>query len=168
MNRSTASIREIIFHPLAILGISLGAALVFAAAAILRYEGDRQFFMLYYVTPIGVPFVAFLLDRAERFRERKAVHRVIDLIAVGLSLVRAFYPLPIISGHALFLMYALLTTQSWPARVTAAVVFLQVMYLKLFSWHDPTWIGGMLAGALLGELFRLVPTRELPGEGATR
>ncbi len=162
MNDSLSSIREKIFHPLSVLGISLFAALVFAGLAILRYDGDRQFFVLYYVTPIGVPFVAFLLDRAERFGNRRIVHWLIDLLVVGFSLVRAFYPLPIISGHALFLMYALLTTHSWPARITAALIFLQVMYLKIFAWHDSTLIGGMLFGVLLGELFRLIPDRNTP------
>ena len=117
MNLSLPSIREKIFRPISVLGISLFAALVFAGWAVARYDGDRQFFLLYYYTPIGIPLVAFLLDRAERFRDRRAVHWLIDLLLLGFSLARAFYPVPIISGHALFLMYALLTTRSWPARV---------------------------------------------------
>jgi len=161
LNLTLSSIREKILHPFSVLGISLFAALVFAGWAVARYDGDRQFFMLYYVTPMGIPFVAFLLDRAEQFQDRRAVHWLIDLLVVGLSLARALYPLPIISGHALFLMYAILTTRSWPARVTAVLIFLQVMYLKIFSWHDPTLFGGMLFGALFGELFRLLPARNV-------
>ena len=36
------------------------------------------------------------------------------------------------------------------------------MYLKIFAWHDPTLIGGMLFGALSGELFRLIPAKNAP------
>ena len=144
------------FSPLFVLGISIFIALMFAGLVMLRYEGEREFFLLYYFVPIGIPFVAYLLDRTERSREIHPLVWLIDLLVVGFSLARAFYPVPIISGHALFLTYAILTTRSWPARMTAALVMLEVLYLKIFAWHDPTLIGGIGFGFLAAGLVYLL------------
>ena len=128
-----------------VLFVSLSAALLFAAFAIWRYEGEWRDLLLYYFAPIGVPFVAYLFDRAERWRE---VVWFIDIPVVILALLRSAYPIPIISGHSLFLTYAMLTTRSWAARLTAALVLIEVIYLKAFVWRDPTLIGGIFVGLL--------------------
>jgi hypothetical protein len=64
---------------------------------------------------------------------------------------------PLISGHALFLTYSLLSARSRVAQITAFAVLLQVIYLKLFVWHDLiTPSGGILLGsgaALLRQYF---------------
>jgi hypothetical protein len=55
---------------------------------------------------------------------------------------------PYVSGHTLFLTYCLLSTRSRVPRVAAAIVLLQVIYLKYFVWHD--WItstSGIVLGA---------------------
>jgi hypothetical protein len=124
----------------------LSAALLFAGFAIWRYEGEWRDLLLYYFAPIGVPFVAYLFDRAERWR---AVIWFIDIPIVSLALLRSAYPIPIISGHSLFLTYALFTTRSWVLRLTTGLVLIEVIYLKAFVWHDPTLIGGIIVGAFM-------------------
>jgi hypothetical protein len=64
------------------------------------------------------------------------------------SFLRAILPIPFISGHALFLTYALLTTQTRLARWTAIIILIQVAAIKIFVWHDPTLLGGITVGIL--------------------
>ena len=63
---------------------------------------------------------------------------LIDLVVIALSLIRALVPLPLVSGHALFLSYALLTVPSVVVRTSAALVLLEVIYLKIFIWQATT------------------------------
>ena len=135
--------KSLVFHPLFVLFISLSAALLFAGFAIWRYEGEWRDLLVYYFAPIGVPFIAYLFDRAERWRESIWF---IDIPIVILALLRSAYPIPIISGHSLFLTYAMFTTRSWVARLTALLVLIEVIYLKAFVWRDPTLIGGIVVG----------------------
>jgi len=129
-----------------VLGVSLLAGLMFAAFAVWRYEGEWRDLLVYYFAPIGVPFVAFLFDRAQH---RNDIRWWIDVPLVGLALLRAAYPIPIVSGHSLFLTYALLTSRSWVTRVTAFIVLLEVIYLKTFIWRDVTLVGGIIVGLLV-------------------
>lgn len=122
----------------------------------MRFDGEMRLFLLFYFMPVGVPFVAYVLDRAERFRTVRLIQWAIDLSVLVLSLARAVAAVPLISGHALFTIYALLSTRSWVARGTAAVVLLQVSYLKLFVWHDITWLGGIMLGSIAALCFYLV------------
>src|SRR5690349_11762015 len=122
-----SKVRSLVFHPIFVLFVSLTAAMLFASYAIWRYEGEWRDLLLYYFAPIGVPFVAYLFDRAERWRE---VVWFIDIPVVILALLRSAYPIPIVSGHSLFLTYALFTTRSWVARLTAALILIEVIYLK--------------------------------------
>jgi hypothetical protein len=130
--------RRFIFHPLTVLIIALIAALIFAFFINLLFDGELRWFLLYYFTPIGIPFVAFLFDRVERNAFASKAARGIDAVILGLSLVRSVILIPIISGHALFLTYSLLTSQSKLARITAILVLLEVAYLKTFIRSDPT------------------------------
>ena len=145
--------RRFIFHPLTVLIIALIAAFVFALFISLLFDGELRWFLLYYFTPIGIPFVAFLFDRVERNALASKAGWVIDAVVVGLALVRSVILIPIISGHALFLTYALLTSQSKVARITALLVLLEVAYLKIFVWRDPTLIGGVIVGYLTALLY---------------
>lgn len=114
----------------------------------------------FYVVPIVVPFVAFLLDRAERIREAPAVQVIIDFAIVALAMARVFTSLPLISGHTLFLSYAIGSSRSAVAVVTASLVMLQVVYLKYFVWHDPvTSTSGIILGSLAAILVRRMHTR---------
>jgi hypothetical protein len=140
--------RRLIFHPLVILGTALISASLFSLLIIFLFHGERRTYFLYYFVPVGIPFVAYLFDRLDRWRELSRGQWIIDLLVVALSLGRAFLPIPLISGHALFLTYALLSTRSWPARITAAIVMFEVCYLKLIVWHDFTLLGGLTLGCI--------------------
>ena len=129
----------------------------------MHFDGQRRVFWLYYFVPIGVPFVAFLLDRAQRWGILTWRHYPIDVTVVALSLARAAWPVPLISGHTLFLAYALLTTRSVVARVFAALVLVEVFVLKILVWHDwVTWIGGWLVASGAAFAFWRISTNQKP------
>ncbi len=146
--------RQFIFHPVSVLATSLLTALIFAGFIIWRYEGETRWFLLYYFVPIGIPFVTFLFDRLERHETIHPVARGIDLIVMILSLTRSVIHIPFFSGHALFLSYAMLTMRSTTARITAAIVMLEVAYLKIFVWQDATLLGGIAIGCLAALVYR--------------
>lgn len=145
--------RARIFHPATVLGAALAAALIVGTIVAMALDGEQEWVLLTYVVPIGVPFVAFLFDRAEQRGTLSVRQWVVDVPVIVVALVRAAYPVPFISGHALFLAYALLTTRSWVGRLTAAVILIQVAYIKIVLWHDPTLFGGVIAGVLAATLF---------------
>jgi len=90
-----------------------------------------------YVVPIVVPFVAFLFDRAKRINQTSALAVAMDALVISLSLLRMFGRVPLVSGHALFLSYAVLRRGSLVTRISAAIVLAETVYLKFFVWHDP-------------------------------
>lgn len=130
------------------LSLSLGAAGLFALGVVLYFEGAQRSFYLYYFAPIGVPFVAFLIDRVARWPILTLRQGLVDLLVTVLALARALAEVPFISGHALFLTYALVTVRSGVGRITAALVLLQVIYLKIWVWRDPTLLGGAVLACL--------------------
>jgi hypothetical protein len=138
-------IKSVLFHPATVLTIALVAAILFAIVSHLQFEGDLHDLLVYYFAPIGVPFVAYVFDRAEY---RRDVRWPIDIPLVIVSFLRAVFPIPFISGHALFLSYAILTVHTRVARWTAIIILIQVAYVKLFVWHDLTLFGGIIVGAL--------------------
>lgn len=138
--------RSFRFRPLAIITIALAATAVFGVLVALIFRGERRDAILMYSVPIGIPFVAFLFDRLERWHEIKWA---IDVPVIILAVLRSLVPVPLISGHALFLSYALLTTHTWLARLTAALIMVQVIYLKAFVWKDETLIGGLIVGVIV-------------------
>jgi hypothetical protein len=101
-----------------------GVALAFRAA----WHPAPSFYE--YNIPIAVPLAAFILERLQQTRSRGLV---VDGAVLVLALLRVFAPpLPFASGHALFSAYAAATAQGWVLRVTAALVVLHVIYVKLF------------------------------------
>lgn len=132
-----------------VLGLSLVGAAFYALYATLRFPRGSLWGQYFYVTPIVVPFAAFLFDRAARHHRVTAFQLITDLLVVGTAMWRVIGHVPYISGHTLFLTYALLSTRSRIAQITAAVVMLQVIYLKYIVWGD--WItstNGIALGAL--------------------
>ena len=120
---------------------------IYAATMQWRFAGGdlRRHFM--YVLPIIVPFVAFLFDRGARFRTARWPEWLTDLTVIAVSILRALGAIPLISGHALFLTYAIARPGSRLTKITALVVMLQVLYLKIFVWNDPvTPLTGIAAG----------------------
>lgn len=139
-----------------VLAVSILAAAIFALCVIVSFDGEFRWFLLYYFTPIGIPFVAFLFDRAEQYASTSPGSWSVDLMVLIPALARAFIRLPLISGHALFLTYCLLTSRSAVARITAFLVLSQVAYLKIFVTHDTALIGGVIGGSLAAFLYRRV------------
>ncbi|MEM7532899.1 MAG: hypothetical protein AAF639_12030 [Chloroflexota bacterium] len=151
-------LRKLVFHPITVLFFSLGAAVIFALLSINLFGNEHHWLLLYYFTPVGIPFVAFLFDRAENIKSASVFSWVTDLLVLGPALTRAVFPVPFISGHALFLTYAVLSTRSMIARTTALLVLLQVAYLKI-TWNDTTLIGGAIFGTFAALLYGLTVRR---------
>lgn len=71
-------------------------------------------------------------------------------------MMRVIGNVPFVSGHALFLIYAVLRPGSLVTRITAGVVMLEVIYLKFFVWHD---LITPLTGAALATIAALITRR---------
>ena len=63
---------------------------------------------------------------------------------------------PFVSGHTLFLSYAILGPASRVTRITASLIMLEVIYLKYFVWHDPIT---STSGIVLGTIAALIARR---------
>ena len=140
-----------IFRPSFSLLISLVGAACYGCYLLLSpgvrshwYELSGTFM---YVVPIVVPFVAYLLDRAERWSERNKKQKLVDAIVVLIAMWRVIGNVPFVSGHTLFLSYCMITSRSLVARLTALIVMAQTVYLKYFVWHD--WVTST-SGIVLG------------------
>jgi hypothetical protein len=97
-----------------------------------------------------------MFDRAAEIREAGPVTFAVDILVVGAAMMRVIGNLPLVSGHALFLTYAILRPGSLVTRISAAVLMLQVAYLKLFVWHD---LITPLTGITLGLVAALITHR---------
>lgn len=147
---------SLIFRPISVLVLSLAGALVYAMWATSRFSGAALTGQYVYVVPIVVPFVAFLSDRAREIREARRLAFVMDALVVGTAMMRVIGNVPFVSGHALFLVYAVLRPGSLVTRVTAGLVMLEVIYLKFFVWHD---LITPLTGAALATFAALITRR---------
>lgn len=147
------------FHPLLVITVALAATAAFGVLVAVIFKGERRDAILMYSVPIGIPFVAFVFDRLERWNEIKWA---IDVPVVILAFLRSLIAIPLISGHALFLTYALLTTRTWLARLTAAIIMIQVVYLKAFVWRDETLIGGIIMGVMVAWITNRTSKANLP------
>ena len=149
--------RRLNFHPLIVLLISLIGASIYALWVAWRYSGDTLANQYYYVVPIVIPFVAFLMDRVVRITDSNGVGLALDVLVVGTAMMRVISDVPFVSGHALFLTYAAVGPGSRVTRIAAAVVGIEVVYLKFFVWHDLiTPVTGIvlgLAAALIARRF---------------
>ena len=148
-------LRRVIFHPLTVFCIAVSVTLIFAALLVVCSHGRRNFFSLYYIAPIGVPFIAFLFERVEQRQNLPRSVFLIDALTLGVAFARAVIPIPFLSGHSLFLTYALLTTSTTVVRLTCLLVMAQVLYLKLFIWNDFGVFGGIALGVIASALLRI-------------
>lgn len=142
---------------LLLLALALTGAALYAVYAAWRFAGEKLTNQYLYVVPIVAPFVAFLCDRANRRRQATVLQLTLDLLVVGTAMWRVIGNVPYISGHALFLTYCLLSTKTRVAQITAALILLETLYLKLFVWHDvvtPT------SGLVLGLAAALIVRRD--------
>lgn len=137
---------SLIFHPAFVVVISILCALMYAALVTWRFRGGNLTHHYYYVVPVVIPAVAFLFDRARYVGQTAVLAAAIDALVVFISLLRMFALVPLISGHALFLGYAVLRRGSLFTRISAALLLAETVYLKFFVWHDP--VSPMLGIAL--------------------
>lgn len=139
-------------HPLAVFGLAMSATLGFALFG-WTVIGIRPWSFLLYVALIGVPFVAWSVERVQHWRIITRWQWMLDGLVVAVALVRGLGLLPLVSGHALFLTYALWTTRSLLVRLTASVVMLQVVYVKGFGADESLW-WGIGVGCVAGWVYR--------------
>ncbi len=90
------------FHPAIVLAIALAAALFFAIVIVIVFQGETRWHLLSYDVPILVPFIVFVLDRLAEWNRVRRAAWFIDPPVLALALLRAVYPVPFVSGHALF------------------------------------------------------------------
>lgn len=128
--------QSFIFHPLAVLLLSITAAISYALWISWRFGADKAGHQFVYVVPIVIPFVAFLCDRAQRVGVWRLAVFVIDFVVVATSMMRVIGNVPYVSAHSFFLIYAILGPSSLDTRITASLVMIEVIYLKYFVWHD--------------------------------
>jgi len=140
---------KLVFHPLFVLACSALGILAWVAWMRWRFPGGDLSNHFFYVLPIIVPFVAFIFDRAKHFPEATLLELIVDSAVVAASIMRMMGGVPLVSGHALFLTYAIVRPGSRLTRITSALVMLQVIYLKFFVWHD--WVSP-ITGLTLGLL----------------
>lgn len=149
------------FHPVIVLLVSLAGAAAYAAWASSRFGGETLSSQYVYVVPIVVPFVAFLLDRTIEIRTAGLFVLTVDALVVFTAMMRVIGNVPYVSGHALFLTYAILRPGSLVTRITAALVMIEVLYLKLLVWHDfVTPVGGIVLALIAAWLVRQLRTRQ--------
>jgi hypothetical protein len=146
--------------PLLVLALAVAASGAFGLFAY-SVVGIRDVGFLLYVTLVGVPFVAFAHDRLARWprgpggpsgRWRPAQF-ALDAPVIAVALVRGLGLIPFVSGHAMFLAYALWTSRAPLVRWTALAVLAQVAYVKGFGADRSLW-WGLLAGSIAGALHR--------------
>lgn len=153
---STISIKEKLFQPLSILLISLTSALIYSIYATLRFSGDKLLNQYYYVVPIVISFVIFLLNRFENFRQKTLTQWIVDFMVVLTAMWRVIGDVPYVSGHTLFLTYCILTLNLDIGRIFTAIVMFEVLYLKFFVWND--WISAII-GIVLGTIAAIIYKR---------
>lgn len=149
----TTAIKEKLIHPFGIGLISLILALVYSIYATFRFSGDKLLNQYYYVVPIVVPFVIFLLNRAANFRQRKFTQWIIDLLVILTAMWRVIGDVPYVSGHTLFLTFCILTLDLNFGRILAAIIMLEVLCLKILIWND--WVTA-ITGIVLGTIAAII------------
>jgi len=150
-----------LFHPATVLAIAAGATALFVLLFITRpqFAGPGRFILLYYHAPIGFVFTVYVFDRFERWAVIAWRQWLLEVPVVGLALSRTVAPLPFFSGHALFLSYIIAVPGSRLARGLAALVFVDVVAIKVFLLHDATVIGGTVIGLIAAVIVRRVAAR---------
>jgi hypothetical protein len=73
---------------------------------------------------------------------------------ITLALSRGIFPVPFVSGHALFLSYAMLTCDSLVTQLTALLVMFEVAYIKIFVWQDMSIVTGIILGMATAMMVR--------------
>ncbi|MEP7289602.1 MAG: hypothetical protein ABI947_27955 [Chloroflexota bacterium] len=146
-------LKDTLFRPTVMLLISLAITLLFALFVIVLIKGEKQRSVLIYDTPVIFPFVLFIFDRLKRLNETSFKQKCIDGLVLPVAIARAILPVPLVSGHALFLTYAILSVRLTLARYVAILVIFEVIYFKV-TGHDLTVVGGIALGLTMALVFR--------------
>jgi hypothetical protein len=150
------------FHLLLVLSCTVLVMLAYVGFMRWRHPGGDLSNNFMYVLPIIVPFVAFLFDRAEQFSAATLLELILDSGVVFTSIMRAIGDVPFVSGHALFLSYAIARPGSRLTKFAAAAVMIQVLYLKFYVWHDLiSPITGTVLGLVAAMIIRRQTTKRL-------
>jgi len=140
------------------LFVTLTTVVLFTLFIIYGYDGQSEYYRLYYFVPVSVPIVFFIFDRLSRRDQLTIKEYLIDFTIAFVSLVRIYYPIPFYSGHALFLTYALFTSKSKACLIATVLVLAQTAYIKLFLWApDYSLSGGIILGFLASVFYRQIP-----------
>jgi len=124
-----------------------------------NFNGAGRFIFITYHVPIGIAFSMFVLTEAVNFDRGRLFRHVVTFLVTAASVLRAFGEIPFYSGHAFFISYMVLVTESLTARIVAELVLLDVFYVKVFMLHDPTIWGGAILG-LAAFVFQRVISRK--------
>jgi hypothetical protein len=132
---------------------AVAVPLVFAAGALVVDGWAARRFLLLYVAPFFVAFLAWARIRVDALGRTSAGALAVDALAVVLGAIRfAGAPVPF-SGHMLFFAYSALTTRSAPYRLLVVVLAVQTTWFKLVLWRDvASWALGIAAGVALAAL----------------
>jgi len=147
--------------PAAALALAIAALAATTVGILVLTPRARWAHFLFYDVPIAVPFVFFLCERWRGRASWQGARRLLDVGVLSIALMRpaamalgqGTFP-PLVSGHALFLSYAILATHSPLVRASAIAVMLQVIYVKVFVWADPSIVGGAVLGILAAAAHR--------------
>lgn len=123
---------------------------------------DRQL-LYWYQAPVGFVFVLFVMDRWHERFARSRWQWFVDIVTILLSVSRTvtwFLPL---SGHTLFLSYAIVTGKGRLLRGFASLVLIEAIAINHFWLNDDStpWVGLLLGlmMALADHLDRLLRRR---------
>jgi len=151
-DRQSNNRSALLLRPPAVAAVSIAAAALFVLLMLPlpRFAGEQRWNLLIYHAPIVAVFASYLFDRFEH-RSRMGVWQwILESFVVVLALSRAVFPIPYVSGHALFLSYVLMTTAFRLTWWLAIAVFAVVVYIKFSALSDLTLIGGVIGGELAG------------------
>ena len=145
-NRRKVNISSYLKNVLSAVRISAVLLPCFIIAASFYFEDWRvRRYLLFYVAPLVSTFLFWMWIRfgLERVRRRELI--ILDLVVVGLALLRAITGVIPFSGHMLFIVYSgLLQKQMW-YRFMVLVLLVDTTYFKLVIWNDPlSWSMGAL------------------------
>lgn len=143
--------------------LALSFALAVAVYAIVRFEGAAASYRLWYYVPAAALVGSWLADRLA-LPPRRALPWCIDGAVLLLCAARPLFGWPPVSGHAVFVIHALLSGSHRLTRVLAVGVLAITLYAKIVLWHwDATLWPGLAIGAVAGFAWRGV--RNFPRGG---
>lgn len=107
-------------------------------------------FSFFYNAPLFALGLIWLLLRARENKKWSVFRKLLDILVIGIAFSRFMGAAIPPSGHALFLTHSLLTVNNWFYRISAAIMLIATVALKV-GWKDCTsWAYGMGFGVTSG------------------